>query len=86
MKFDFLIGDRHLGDRTILFTVSCDMMTRQINYNTVFYVMEINVYDRKCNMRQWIIRFLIPNLHSMRTSFLNCFQHFIRKVLVIDDV
>ena len=85
MKFDFLIGDRHLGDRTIPITVSCDMITRLINYNTVFYVMEIDLFDVKCNVRQWIIRFLVFT-YSMRTSFLNVFQNFIRKVLVTDDV
>ena len=62
------------------------MKTRQSNYNTVFYVVEMNLFDGKFNKQRWIIRFLVPNSHSMRTSFLNFLQHFIRKVLVTDDV
>ena len=47
MKFNFSIGDHHLGERTIPITVSCDMKTRQINFNTVFYVVEIDLLKGK---------------------------------------
>ena len=62
------------------------MTTRQINFNTVFYVVEINLLEGKCRMRRWIIRLLIPTFHSMRISFLNFFQHFVLNVFVTDDV
>ena len=44
MKFSFFIGDHHLGDKAGLVTVNCNIKTRQINYNTVFYVVEINLF------------------------------------------
>ena len=53
---------------------------------TVFYVVEINLLNERCNMRQWIIRFLIPLSHSMKMSFFNFLQNFIGKVFVTDDV
>ena len=37
-------------------------------------------------MRQWIIRFLVPISHSIKTSFFNFLQNFICKVFVTDDV
>ena len=86
MKFNFFIGDHHLEDKVFSVTVNCDIKTRQINYNIVFYVVEINLFKERCNMRQWIIRFLVPISHSMKISFLNFLQNFICKVFVTDDV
>ena len=86
MKFSFFVGDHHLGDKAFSVAVNCDIQTRQINYNTVFYVMEINLLKERCNMRQWIIRFLVPISHSMKMSFFNFFQNFICKVFVTDNV
>ena len=86
MKFSFFVGDHHLGDKAFSVAVNCDIQTRQINYNTVFYVVEINLLKERCNMRQWIIRFLVPISHSMKMSFFNFLQNFICKVFVTDDV
>ena len=86
MKFNLSIGDHPLGERTIPVTVSSDMKTRQINFNTDFYVVEIDLLEGKCRMRSWIIRLLVPTFHSIRKSFLNFFQHFVRNVFVTDDV
>ena len=86
MKFNCSIGDHPLGERTIPITVSCDMKTRHINFNTVFYVVEIDLLEGKCRMRSWIIRSLVSTFHSMRISFLNFFQHFVRNVFLTDDV
>ena len=66
--------------------VNCDIQTRQINNNTVFYVVEINLHKERCNIRQWIIRFLVPISQSMKISFFNFLQNFICKVFVTDDV
>ena len=86
MKFSVVNRDHHLGDKAFLVTVNCNIKTRQINYNTVFYVVEINWFKKRCNMRQWIIRFLVPISHSMKTSFFNFLQNFIWKVFVTDNV
>ena len=59
MQFNFSIGDYHLGGKILTVTVNYDIQTRQINFNTVFYVVEIKMIKDKCNMRQWIINFLI---------------------------
>ena len=77
MKFNISIGDHHLGERTIPVSVSFDMKTRQFNFNTVCYVVEIDLLEVKCRMRSWIIRLLVPTFHSMRISFLNFLQHFV---------
>ena len=82
MKFNFSIGDYQLGDRIIPITVCCDMKTRQINFNTIFYVVGIDLLEGKCRMRSWIIRLLVPTFHSMRVSFLNFLQQFVRKIFV----
>ena len=86
MKFNFSIGDHHLGERIIPVTVSCDMKTRQINFNTVYYVVEIDLLEGKCRICNWIIRLLVFTFHSMRISFLNFIQHFVRNVVVTDNV
>ena len=86
MKFNVFICDHHLEDKPFSVIVKCDIKTRQINYNTVFYVVEINLFKEKCNMRQWIIRFPVPISHSMKKSFFNFLQNFICKVFVTDDV
>ena len=85
MKFRFFIGDHHLGDKAFSVAVNCDIQTCQINYNTVFYVVEINLLKERCNMRQGIIRFLVPISYSMKISFCNFLQNFIFKVFVTDD-
>ena len=86
MKFNFTIGDHHLGERTIPVTVSCDMKTQQITFNTVFYLVKIDLLEGQCRMRSWIIRLLVPTFHSMRISFLNFLQRFVLNVFVTDDV
>ena len=43
MKFNFSIDDHHLGERTIPVTVSCDRKTRQVNFNTVYYLVKIDL-------------------------------------------
>ena len=86
MKFNFPIGDHHLAERTIPVTVCCDMKTRQLNFNKVFYVVEIDLLKGKCRMRSWIIRLLVPTVLSMRISFSNFLQRFVRNVFVSDDV
>ena len=86
MKFNFSICDHNLGERTIPVTDSCDMKTRQITLNTVFYVVEIDLLEGNCRLLSWSIRLLVPTFHSMRISFLNFLQHFVRNVFVTDDV
>ena len=86
MKFKFSIYDHHLGERTIPFTVSCDIKTQQINFNTIFYVVKIDLLEGKCRMRSWIIRLLVPTFHSISISFLNFLQRCVRNVFVTDNV
>ena len=62
------------------------MKTRKINFNTVIYVVKIDLLEGKYRMRSWIIRLLVPAIHSMRISFVNFLQHFLRNVFVTVDV
>ena len=48
--------------------------------------MKINLLKERCDMRKWIIKFLVYISHSLKMSFFNFFQNFICKVLVTDDV
>ena len=86
MKFSFFIVNHYLEDKAFSVAVNCDIQTRQINYNTVFYIVDINLLKDRCIMRQWIIRFLVIISYSIKMSFFNFLQNFICKVFFTDDV
>ena len=51
MKFNLAINDHHHGDWTNPVTNSCDIQTCQINFNTVFKGMKIDLLEAKCRMQ-----------------------------------
>ena len=80
------IGCKHCGKKTNSIIVDFTIKTRQTNFPTVIYVVNVELLDARQITDDWYIHFLVPVTEVVGQSFHDCFGNFIRTVLITDSV
>ena len=86
MVLSIHIGFRHCGKRTISVIVNYTIKSRQLNFTTVIFVINVELLDGGEVKNQWCIRVLVPITEASHVSFHNFLDKFIRNVLITDSV
>ena len=80
------IGFKHCVKKINSILVDFTIKTRQINFTTVIYVVNVELLDAGEITDDWYIRVLVPVSEAFGQSFDNFLKKFIRTVLITDSV
>ena len=80
------IGFKHCGRKINSINVDYTIKTRQINFTTVIYAVNVDLLNAGEITEDWYIRFLVPDSEAFGQSFEDFLEQFIRTVLITDSV
>ena len=80
------IGFKNFGKKTNSIIVDQTIKSRQINFTTVIYVVNVELLDAGECTKDWYIRFLVPVSAAFHQLFDDFLENFICTVLITDSV
>ena len=82
----FRICFKTCGSKTSSVDVEYKIKCRHINISTYIYALNITLLDGDFRNDRWVLRFLVPMIHHLRSSLTNLLEQLIRTFLITDDV